>query len=59
MHEAIWCLAYGLMWWWVLLLMRDGAWRRTSSGSNPTARTNVSINKAQGTRIPCIPHSSK
>jgi hypothetical protein len=25
MNEAIWCVAYGLMWWWVALMMADRA----------------------------------
>jgi hypothetical protein len=25
MNEAIWCIAYGLLWWWLLLMMADGA----------------------------------
>ena len=25
MNEAIWCVAYGLMWWWVALKMPDRA----------------------------------
>jgi hypothetical protein len=25
MSEAIWCVAYGLLWWWVALLMADHA----------------------------------
>jgi hypothetical protein len=23
MNEAIWCVAYGLLWWWVALLLPD------------------------------------
>ena len=23
MNEAIWCVAYGLLWWWVALMMPD------------------------------------
>jgi len=25
MNEAIWCVAYGLLWWWVALMMADRA----------------------------------
>jgi hypothetical protein len=25
MNEAIWCVAYGLLWWWVLLMLADRA----------------------------------
>jgi hypothetical protein len=25
MNVAIWCVAYGLMWWWVSLVMFDRA----------------------------------
>jgi hypothetical protein len=23
MNDAIWCVAYGLLWWWVALLLPD------------------------------------
>jgi hypothetical protein len=23
MNEALWCVAYGLMWWWVALMLPD------------------------------------
>jgi len=23
MNEAIWCVAYGLLWWWVALMLLD------------------------------------
>ena len=23
MNEAIWCVAYGLLWWWVALMLPD------------------------------------
>jgi len=25
MNEAIWCVAYGLLWWWVSVMMADRA----------------------------------
>jgi len=25
MNEAIWCVAYGLLWWWVALMLPDRA----------------------------------
>jgi hypothetical protein len=25
MNEAIWCVAYGLLWWWLALMLADRA----------------------------------
>ena len=34
MDEALWCVTYGVLWWWVVLMMRDGAWRGPTSADN-------------------------
>ena len=43
MDEALWCVTYGVLWWWVVLMMRDGAWQATTSAYNAKLRTNVGI----------------
>jgi hypothetical protein len=32
MNEVIWCVAYGLGWWWVALMTHERAQRGASSG---------------------------
>ena len=57
MDEALWCVTYGVLWWWVVLMMRDGAWQGTTSAYNAKLRTNVGI--CLGTLIPRVRHRSK
>ena len=38
MDEALWCVTYGVLWWWVVLMMRDGAWREPTSADHRSGR---------------------
>lgn len=54
MNEAIWCMAYGLLWWWVALTLPENAADWARSGINGESRTNA--HATQGTRIARIPY---
>ena len=57
MNEAIWCMAYGLLWWWVALTLPENASHWSRSGKNGESRTNA--HTRQGTRIARIPYHPK
>jgi hypothetical protein len=52
MDEALWCVTYGVLWWWVALMMRDSAWRRTTSAGNSSGQETAGT--THGTLIPRI-----
>jgi hypothetical protein len=55
MNEAIWCVAYGLFWWLVALMLPEKAAHWARSGKDGEPRTNADT--AQDTRIPVLRHS--
>jgi hypothetical protein len=55
MNEAIWCVAYGLLWWWVALMLPEKAPHWVQSGKDGEPKTNA--HTTQDTRIPAFRHS--
>ena len=57
MDEALWCVTYGVLWWWVVLMMRDGAWRGAASADNSSGQETSGT--THGALIPRVSYRPK